>query len=193
MFSTQESIHHIQRDISTREWRMTAADIVQLPTISTTSLKTTSSNAMTTHHNPTQPQPDLNANTVDLTSEKPNLHNPVHPDPVVQPNLKSLTTRTTRQHDSNHRNYQVKSVGFPSTIVKHTHAYSRRLRELAHGKGRRVMRLHKRMNHAPEYVMCAACKGPQPLWTNTYLDEKNIRRFFRKEPCLICVLAKKRK
>ena len=49
------------------------------------------------------------------------------------------------------------------------------------------------MAHAPEDVMCAACRGDRPLWTNTKLTEKDIRRFFRKEPCLICVLAKKRK
>ena len=91
---------------------MTAADIAQLP-LGATSIMPTSSNATTTHQ-----QPDLIANTVDLTSEQPNLRNQVHPDPVVQPNLKSLTTCKTRQHDPNHRHYPVKSVGFTSTMER---------------------------------------------------------------------------
>ena len=59
----------------------------------------------------------------------------------------------------------------------------------------RVLRLHKRMGHASEDVMCMAVESRKgsPLWRNTGVTAKNIRSVFRWEPCLICVLAKRRK
>ena len=58
---------------------------------------------------------------------------------------------------------------------------------------RRVLRLHKRMIHAPEDVMCYAVQGTKPLWKNTNVTIRDIRTVFKHSPCLICVLAKKRK
>ncbi len=48
------------------------------------------------------------------------------------------------------------------------------------------------MIHAPEDIMCYAVQGERPLWKNTYVTPKDIRRVFRRSPCLTCVLAKKR-
>ena len=74
-----------------------------------------------------------------------------------------------------------------------THARSGRLHELARSKRHRVLRLHKRMIHAPEDIMCYAVQGERPLWKNTNVTPKDIRQVFRLSPCLTCVLAKKRK
>jgi len=41
--------------------------------------------------------------------------------------------------------------------------------------------------------MCYAVQGTKPLWKNTDVTPKDIRQVFRLSPCLICVLAKKRK
>ena len=50
------------------------------------------------------------------------------------------------------------------------------------------------MIHAPEDVMCYAVQGPKPLWKNTTnVTVRDIRAVFKHSPCLICVLAKKRK
>ena len=75
-----------------------------------------------------------------------------------------------------------------------THVRSGRLHELARGKRRRVLRLHKRMIHAPEDVMCYAVQGDRPLWKNTNVTAKEIRQVFRLSLCLItCVLANKKR
>eukprot|EP01036_Dinobryon_divergens_P061782 gene61782-biopygen27670 len=49
------------------------------------------------------------------------------------------------------------------------------------------------MIHAPEDIMCYAVQGDRPMWKNTNVTAKEIRQVFRLSPCLICVLAKKRK
>jgi hypothetical protein len=51
------------------------------------------------------------------------------------------------------------------------------------------------MGYAPEDVMCMAVepKKGKPLWRNTKVTVKEIRTVFQWEPCLICVLAKRRK
>jgi hypothetical protein len=49
------------------------------------------------------------------------------------------------------------------------------------------------MIHAPEDVMCYAVQGTKPLWKNTNVTVRDIRTVFKHSPCLICVLAKKRK
>ena len=50
------------------------------------------------------------------------------------------------------------------------------------------------MIHAPEDVMCYAVYGTKPLWKNTNVTVRDIRAVFKHSPpCLICVLAKKRK
>jgi hypothetical protein len=51
------------------------------------------------------------------------------------------------------------------------------------------------MGHAPEDVMCMAVepKNGKPLWRNTKVTFKEIHTVFQWEPCLICVLAKRRK
>ena len=49
------------------------------------------------------------------------------------------------------------------------------------------------MIHAPEDIMCYAVQGERPLWKNTNITPKDIRRVFKHSPCLTCVLAKKRK
>ena len=49
------------------------------------------------------------------------------------------------------------------------------------------------MCHAPEDIMCYAVQGSNPLWINTFVTPQDIRRVFRRSPCLTCVLAKRRK
>ncbi len=41
--------------------------------------------------------------------------------------------------------------------------------------------------------MCYAVQGTKPLWKNTNVTVCDIRAVFEHSPCLICVLAKKRK
>ena len=41
--------------------------------------------------------------------------------------------------------------------------------------------------------MCYAVQGTKPLWMNTNVIVRDFRSVFRHSPCLICVLAKKRK
>ena len=41
--------------------------------------------------------------------------------------------------------------------------------------------------------MCYAVQGTKPLWKNTNVTVRDIRTVFKHSPCLICVLAKKRK
>ena len=41
--------------------------------------------------------------------------------------------------------------------------------------------------------MCYAVQGTKPLWKNTNVTVKDIRSVFKRSPCLLCVLAKKRK
>lgn len=54
----------------------------------------------------------------------------------------------------------------------------------------RVVRLHKRMGHASEDVMIAAVKS---CWINTAVTASDIRRVYYREPCLVCILAKRNK
>ena len=49
------------------------------------------------------------------------------------------------------------------------------------------------MIHAPEDVMCYAIQRTKPLWKNTNVTVRDFRAVFKHSPCLICVLAKKRK
>ena len=56
----------------------------------------------------------------------------------------------------------------------------------------RVMRLHERMGHAGIDSMCKACR-PGGAWTHTGLKSSVILRVMRKEPCIICWLAKRNK
>ncbi len=41
--------------------------------------------------------------------------------------------------------------------------------------------------------MCYAVQGTKPLWKNANVTVRDIRAVFKHSPCLICVLAKKRK
>ena len=56
----------------------------------------------------------------------------------------------------------------------------------------RVIDLHRRMGHAPEQIMCFAVDGPSPAWTNTGVTSDEIHKVFSKEPCLSCVMGKKK-
>ena len=75
-------------------------------------------------------------------------------------------------------------------IPQISHVRSGRLREIPRSTLGRVLRLHKRMGHAPEDIMCMAVepKEGKPLWRNTKVTAKEIRRVFQWEPCLICCL-----
>ena len=77
--------------------------------------------------------------------------------------------------------------------IHFSHAFSGRLYNVPTTTVQRVTRLHKRMGHAHCDKMCAAISGPTALWTNTSLSPKDIRRVFRHQPCLVCVLSKRRK
>ena len=71
--------------------------------------------------------------------------------------------------------------------------FSARLRRVPKSSKANVMRLHHRMAHAPEEVMCMAVKGSTPLWRNTGVEPWEIRRVFRRTQCLACVLAKRKR
>ena len=77
--------------------------------------------------------------------------------------------------------------------IQLSHIFSGRLYNVPANTIQRVTRLHKRMGHAPCDKMCAAIAGPTALWTNTSLTPKEVRRVFRHQPCLVCVLSKRRK
>jgi len=81
------------------------------------------------------------------------------------------------------------------TPTQISHIRSGRLREMDKSLLGRVLRLHKRLGHAPEDIMCMAVDSSKgnPPWRNTGVTAKTIRSVFRWEPCLICVLAKRRK
>jgi hypothetical protein len=57
----------------------------------------------------------------------------------------------------------------------------------------RVLRLHERMGHAATEVMCDACTGVGSTWSHSELTPSIIRKVMRKEPCVVCVLAKRNK
>jgi hypothetical protein len=80
-------------------------------------------------------------------------------------------------------------------IPQLSHVRSGRLRTTPRTVIARVLRLHKRMGHAPEDVMCMAVesKKGKPPWRNIKVTAKEIHTVFQWEPCLICVLAKRRK
>lgn len=55
----------------------------------------------------------------------------------------------------------------------------------------RVWDLHRRVGHCSCEAMCAAISGDNPTWLNSGLIPEQIRRVFRKERCLDCLLAKR--
>jgi hypothetical protein len=54
-----------------------------------------------------------------------------------------------------------------------------------------VQDLHERMGHASEGTMCQALDHDPPLWRNTGITSKEVRRAFRKRPCVWCALCKR--
>lgn len=72
-------------------------------------------------------------------------------------------------------------------------AYSGRLHTAAGTPRERVMELHGRMAHASEDTMCMAIFGDNPAWKNTGVTTDEIKRVFNKEPCIHCVMCKRRK
>jgi hypothetical protein len=52
------------------------------------------------------------------------------------------------------------------------------------------MRLHARTTHLNEDQMCIAVNT---TWRNTGITDTDIRRVFYRQPCLVCVLAKRNK
>ena len=80
-------------------------------------------------------------------------------------------------------------------IPQLSYVRSGRLRTIPRTVIARVIRLHKRMGHAPEDVMCMAVepKKRKPLWRNTKVTAKEFHTVFQWEPFFICVLAKRRK
>ncbi len=83
----------------------------------------------------------------------------------------------------------------PSSMPAHPHnqhpqpsTRSARLHLLPRSTTRRVMRLHKSMGHPPEDIMVQAVTS---TWRNTRVTPDDIRRVFYREPCLVCILAKR--
>ena len=56
----------------------------------------------------------------------------------------------------------------------------------------KVMELHGRMAHAPEDIMCKAICDSQPAWKNVGVTIDDIKKVFNKEPCIHCVMCKRR-
>jgi hypothetical protein len=69
---------------------------------------------------------------------------------------------------------------------------SARLRKIPLSTREKVIDLHQKMAHASEDTMCRAIGGVTPLWTNTDINVEDIGKVFSKEPCLPCVLCKRR-
>ena len=76
----------------------------------------------------------------------------------------------------------------PPIPSRELHAYSARLHEIDRTTSARVTNLHKRTGHAPEDDMILAITQ---LWDNTNVTPSDISRVFYREPCLLCVLAKR--
>jgi hypothetical protein len=72
-------------------------------------------------------------------------------------------------------------------------AYSGRLHTVAITPRERVMELHGRMAHASEDIMCKAITSEQPAWKNINVTADQIREVFKREPCLHCIMCKRRK
>ena len=70
-------------------------------------------------------------------------------------------------------------------------AFSGRLYEIPLSIRERVTELHLRMGHASCDSMCQAVSGDYPSWPGTKLRPKDIRRVFRDQPCMHCILSKR--
>ena len=81
----------------------------------------------------------------------------------------------------------------PPTQLRLSHILSARLYSIPRSMRQRVMRLHYRCGHKPADVMTAMVSGETPLWLNTRVTAAEIQKVFTYEPCLFCVLSKKRK
>jgi hypothetical protein len=55
----------------------------------------------------------------------------------------------------------------------------------------RVMRLHERMGHPPQDIMCIAVSSETPTWQHTEIDVAVIQCTFGKQQCLWCILCKR--
>ena len=78
-----------------------------------------------------------------------------------------------------------------------TYIRSARLQRPPKAARDRVIRVHERRGHVPEDNMVAAITTQpgydHPLWENSGITPPEVRAVFNSEPCLICVLAKRRK
>ena len=77
--------------------------------------------------------------------------------------------------------------------LRMSYLLSARLYEIPRTLRQRVLRLHQRCGHKPADVMTAMVDGQSPLWRNTGVTAAEIQKVFSYEPCLFCVLSKKRK
>ena len=75
---------------------------------------------------------------------------------------------------------------------KHRTNLSARLHKRRLNTREKALDLHCRMVHAPEDVMCKAIGGEKPAWVNTGVTVEDIRKIFTEEPCLPCVMCKRR-
>ena len=78
-----------------------------------------------------------------------------------------------------------------------SHIYSARLHRCPKGVLTRSRRFHECCGHVNEDNMCAGLTAQpgfdSPVWVNAPVTVDEIRAAFRHEPCLLCVLAKRRK
>lgn len=56
-----------------------------------------------------------------------------------------------------------------------------------------VLELHERLGHPNTEAMCQAVEGPSPTWIHTDLNAALIRSVMKRNPCIICLLAKRQK
>jgi hypothetical protein len=111
-------------------------------------------------------------------------HNPTHAARLLQRAKDQFVSEELIQYDPAYA--QVRSRAEPDART-----YSAKLFINPENTTELVQYLQECMGHAAEGYMCAALDHDPPLWTHTNLTSKQVRRAFRKRPCLWCALCKR--
>jgi hypothetical protein len=117
----------------------------------------------------------------------PALRTSLETNPIGFEHITLLNSETTEE-----------SVAQPNPIKRRrSRMFSGRLHNSDPAIWQKVFNCHNRFGHVCEDCMAHALEpqGPDnlPYWRNTGVTPSDVRRVFRQEPCLLCVLAKRRK